>query len=63
MATDQEMNDGLTTDDVREGDRLCSRIEALRGEGKSMDEVAGVFSAEGFLPRRVTRFSCESSSA
>jgi len=38
--------------------RLCARIEALRGQGKSMAEVAASLNAEGFLPpRRVTRFS------
>jgi DNA invertase Pin-like site-specific DNA recombinase len=38
--------------------RLLARIEALRGEGKSMADVAATLNAEGFLPpRRVTRFS------
>lgn len=38
--------------------RLCARIEELRGQGKSMTEVARCLNAEGFLPpRRVTRFS------
>jgi len=38
--------------------RLCARIEELRGQGKTMKEVARVLNAEGFLPpRRVTRFS------
>jgi DNA invertase Pin-like site-specific DNA recombinase len=38
--------------------RLCSRIEEMRAEGKSMDEVADGLNAEGFRPpRRVTRFS------
>ena len=38
--------------------RLLARIEQLRGEGKSMDDVAATLNAEGFLPpRRVTRFS------
>jgi DNA invertase Pin-like site-specific DNA recombinase len=38
--------------------RLLARIEQLRGEGKSMDDVASTLNAEGFLPpRRVTRFS------
>jgi DNA invertase Pin-like site-specific DNA recombinase len=38
--------------------RLCARIEELRGQGKSMAEVAASLNAEGFRPpRRVTRFS------
>jgi len=38
--------------------RLCDRIEELRGQGKSMADVATSLNAEGFRPpRRVTRFS------
>src|SRR4029077_15466717 len=38
--------------------RLCARIEELRSEGKSMDEVAKCLTAEGFHPpKRVERFS------
>jgi hypothetical protein len=38
--------------------RLMARIEQLRGEGKSLREVANALTAEGFPPpRRVERFS------
>jgi DNA invertase Pin-like site-specific DNA recombinase len=38
--------------------RLVARIEQLRGEGKSMEEVASALNAEGFHPpRRVERFT------
>jgi hypothetical protein len=38
--------------------RLCRRIDELRGEGKSMDEVARCLNAEGFHPpKRVERFT------
>src|SRR5205085_4266328 len=38
--------------------RLCARIEELRVEGKSMEEVAAVLNAEGFHPpKRVERFT------
>jgi DNA invertase Pin-like site-specific DNA recombinase len=38
--------------------RLCARIEELRGQGRSMAEVASRLNAEGFRPpRRVSRFS------
>jgi DNA invertase Pin-like site-specific DNA recombinase len=38
--------------------RLCARIEQLRAEGKSMEEVAVVLNAEGFHPPKcVERFS------
>lgn len=38
--------------------RLCARIDELRGEGQSMDEVAACLNAEGFHPpKRVERFT------
>lgn len=38
--------------------RLCARMEELRAEGKSMDEVAQCLNAEGFHPpKRVERFT------
>jgi DNA invertase Pin-like site-specific DNA recombinase len=38
--------------------RLCERMEALRAEGKSMEEVASALNAEGFRPPKcVERFS------
>jgi DNA invertase Pin-like site-specific DNA recombinase len=38
--------------------RLCERMEALRAEGKSMEEVAEVLNAEGFRPPKcVERFT------
>jgi DNA invertase Pin-like site-specific DNA recombinase len=38
--------------------RLCARIEELRGQGKSMAEVAQCLNAEGFHPpKRVERFT------
>jgi DNA invertase Pin-like site-specific DNA recombinase len=38
--------------------RLCARVEELRAEGKSMDEVAKCLNAEGFHPpKRVERFT------
>jgi DNA invertase Pin-like site-specific DNA recombinase len=38
--------------------RLCARIEELRRQGRSMDDVAAALNAEGFRPpRRVTRYS------
>ena len=38
--------------------QLLARIEQLRGDGKSMSEVADALNADGFLPpRRVTRFT------
>jgi len=38
--------------------RLCARIEEMRAEGKSMEEVAEELNAEGFHPpRRVERFT------
>jgi DNA invertase Pin-like site-specific DNA recombinase len=38
--------------------RLCCRIEELRAEGKSMEEVARALNAEGFHPpKRVERFT------
>jgi hypothetical protein len=38
--------------------RLCLRVEQLRAEGKSMDEVATALNAEGFHPpKRVERFT------
>src|SRR5262249_15599137 len=37
--------------------RLCARIEALRADGRSMDQVAARLNAEGFHPpKRVDRF-------
>jgi len=39
-------------------DRLCARVEDLRAEGKSMQEVARCLNAEGFHPpKRVERFT------
>jgi DNA invertase Pin-like site-specific DNA recombinase len=38
--------------------RLCARMEELRAEGKSMEEVAKCLNAEGFHPpKRVERFT------
>jgi hypothetical protein len=38
--------------------RLCARVEELRAEGKSMDQVAEHLNAEGFHPpKRVERFT------
>jgi DNA invertase Pin-like site-specific DNA recombinase len=38
--------------------RLCERMEALRAEGKSMEEVAAALNAEGFRPPKcVERFT------
>jgi DNA invertase Pin-like site-specific DNA recombinase len=38
--------------------RLCARVEELRQQGKSMDEVAECLNAEGFHPpKRVERFT------
>jgi DNA invertase Pin-like site-specific DNA recombinase len=38
--------------------RLCARVEQLRAEGKSMDQVAEHLNAEGFHPpKRVARFT------
>lgn len=38
--------------------RLCARIEQLRAEGKSMEEVASSLNADGFHPpKRVERFT------
>jgi hypothetical protein len=38
--------------------RLCVRVEELRQQGKSMDEVAAILNAEGFHPpKRVERFT------
>jgi DNA invertase Pin-like site-specific DNA recombinase len=38
--------------------RLCARVEQLRAEGKSMEEVAEHLNAEGFHPpKRVKRFT------
>jgi hypothetical protein len=38
--------------------RLCARVEQLRAEGKSMDEVAKCLNVEGFHPpKRVERFT------
>ncbi len=38
--------------------RLCARMEELRSQGKSMDEVAQCLNAEGFHPpKRVERFT------
>lgn len=39
-------------------ERLCARVEELRAEGKSMQEVARCLNAEGFHPpKRVERFT------